>query len=114
MSAFGVTLSMHGLRFQGFVDVVALPARLLVVDLHIERQRKLALREHGIEMRGQRLEDMFAGLLAGGEIAPLPEPQDHVEKAEIWVAVGDRIVLAFDGADADATEREDAGLNRGV
>src|SRR5215475_11953467 len=40
-SVFGVGLSMGGLRFQGIVDVVALPARLLVVDLHVERQGEL-------------------------------------------------------------------------
>src|SRR6185437_4929846 len=112
-SDLGVALSMGGLRFQGFVDVVALPARFLVVDLHVERQRKLALCEHGIEMGRERLEDMLAGLLAGGEIAPLAEPQHHRKKAQIGVAVGDGVVLAFDGADADAAEREDAGLHRG-
>src|SRR6185312_9686968 len=112
-SDLGVTLSMGGLRFQGFVDVVALPARFLVVDLHVERQRELALCEHGIEMGRERLEDMLAGLLAGGEIAPLAEPQHHRKKAQIGVAVGDGVVLAFDGADADAAEREDAGLHRG-
>ena len=30
------------------------------------------------------------------------------------IAVRDRIVLAPDGADADAAEREDAGLDRGL
>src|SRR6185437_10623487 len=88
-SDLGVTLSMGGLRFQGFVDVVALPARFLVVDLHVERQRELALCEHGIEMGRQRLENVLAGLLAGGEIAPLAEPQHHREKTEIGIAVGD-------------------------
>ena len=59
------TLSMGRLHFQGFVDVVALPAGFLVVDLHVERQREFAVREHRIEIGRQRLEDMFAGLLAG-------------------------------------------------
>src|SRR5438045_5545143 len=104
---------MHGLYFQSFVDVVALPAGLLVVDLHVERQRELALREHRIEIDRQRLEDMFARLLAGREVAPFAEPQHHVEKAEIRSSVGNRIVLASDGADANAAEREDAGLDRG-
>src|SRR5712691_11438137 len=111
MSDFDVTLSMHGLRFhsfrfQGFVDVVAFPARLLVVDLHVERQRELALREYGIEIGRQRLEDVRAGLLAGREVAALAEPEHHVEKAEIGISVRDRIMVASDGADADAAERE--------
>src|SRR5689334_10676584 len=110
-SDFGVTLSMDGLRFEGFVDVVALPAHVLVVDLHVERQRELALREHGIEMGGQRLEDMFARFLARREVAAFAEPQHHVEEGEIRIAVGDRVVLASDGAYADAAERKDAGLN---
>src|SRR6478735_4889409 len=113
-SDFGVTSSMGGLRFQGFVNVVALPTRFLVVDLHVERQREFALREDGIEMGRQRLEDVLAGLLAGGEIAALAEPQHHRKEAEIGVAVGDGVMLAFDGADADAAEREDAGLHRGL
>src|SRR4029079_12434452 len=60
------------------------------------------------------LEDMFAGLLAGGEVAPFAEPQHHVEKAEMRVAVGNRIMLAAHGANANAAKREDAGLNRGL
>src|SRR6201996_5463492 len=113
-SDFGVALSMGGLCFQRFVNVVALPARFLVVDLHVERQGELGLRKDGIEMRGQRLEDMLAGLLPGGEGAAFAEPQPHVEEAEVRIAVGDRVVLASDGADADAAEREDAGLGRGL
>src|SRR5665213_2419533 len=35
-SDFGVILSMRGLRFQRLVNVVALPAGFLVVDLHVE------------------------------------------------------------------------------
>src|SRR5690242_18756269 len=93
-SPLGVTLSMGSLRFQRFVDVVALPARLLVVDLHVERQRKFLLREHGIEMGRQGLEDMLAGLLAGREIATFAEPQYHVEEGEIRIAVRDRVILA--------------------
>src|SRR5882724_1002173 len=111
---FGVTLSMRGLRFQGLVNVVALPAGFLVVDLHVERQRELAGRKHRIEMVGQDAKNMLAGLLAGGEIAALAEPQHHVEKAEMFPAVGDGKMLAADGADADAPERKDAGLHRGL
>src|SRR6201995_2690559 len=66
-SAFGVALSMRDLRFQGFVDVVALPAGFLVVDLHVERQRELAGGEYRIEIGRERLEDMLAGFLARGE-----------------------------------------------
>src|ERR1700733_7955362 len=61
---FGVTLSMRGLHFQNLVDVVALPAGFLVVDLHVERQRELALRKNGIEKVGEGSEDMLARLLA--------------------------------------------------
>src|SRR5262245_6766294 len=113
-SDFGVTLSMSGLCFQSFVNVVALPTRFLVVDLHVERQRELGLCEDGIEMRRQRLEDMLARLLPRGEIAAFAEPQHHVEEAEVRIAVGDGVVLASDRADADAAEREDAGLGRGL
>ena len=49
-----------------------------------------------------------------GEVAAFAEPQHHVEKAEIRLAVGDRVMLASDGADADAAEREDAGFDRGL
>ena len=35
-------------------------------------------------------------------------------KPKLRLAVGDRIMLASDGADADAAEREDAGLDRGL
>src|SRR5205085_6558782 len=91
-TSFGVTLSMHGLYFQSFVDVVALPAGLLVIDLHIERQRELALLEFRIEIARPGLDDMFALRLAGREVAPFAEPQHHVEKAEIRSSVGNRIV----------------------
>ena len=57
---------------------------------------------------------MFAGLLSGREVAPLAKPQHHVEEAEALVAVGDRIVLASDGADTNAPEREDAGFDGGA
>src|SRR3981189_16035 len=57
-TSFGVTLSMDRLHFQGFVDVVAFPAGVLVVDLHVERQCEFHLLEHRIEMGRQRLEDM--------------------------------------------------------
>ena len=49
-----------------------------------------------------------------GEVAALAEPQHHVEKAEVRVAVGDRKMLASDGADANAAERKDAGFHRGL
>src|SRR6478609_1930719 len=113
-TSFGVTLSMGRLHFQGFVDVVALPAGFLVVDLHVERQRKFRLLEHRIEIGRQRLEDMFAGLLAGGEVAPFAESQHHVEKAEVRVTVGDCVMLATHRTNANAAEREDAGFNRGL
>ena len=70
--------------------------------------------EHRIEIGRQRLEDMLAGLLAGSEVAAFAEPQHHVEKAETRVAVGNRVMLAANGADADAAEREDAGFHRGL
>ena len=35
-------------------------------------------------------------------------------EAEVLLAVGDRIVLASDGANANTAEREDAGLDRGL
>jgi hypothetical protein len=57
---------------------------------------------------------MLARLLAGGEVAAFAEPQHHVEKAAILAAVGNRKVLAFDGADANTSEREDPGLDRGL
>src|ERR1700749_4025639 len=110
MSAFGVTLSMGGLRFQRFMNVVALPAGLLIIDLHVERQSEFALRKDRIEIRRQCLEDMFAGLLAGGEVAAFAEPQHHVEETKVRIAVGNRVMLAPDRADADAAEWKDAGL----
>src|SRR4051812_16930437 len=111
-SVFGVGLSMGGLRFQGVVDVVALPARVLVVDLHVEREGEFRDCEDGIEMPGERLEDMLAGRLAGWQIAAFADAQHHVEKAVVLPRVRNRIMLASDGADADAAEREDAGLDR--
>src|SRR5665213_1464508 len=114
MSAFGVTLSMRNLRLQSLVYVVALPAHFLVVDLHVERQREFAVGESRIEIIGERLEDMLAGLLAGGEIAALAKPQYHREEAEIGVAVGNGIMLAADGADAGAADRENPGLQGGL
>src|SRR3954454_16906189 len=98
---FGATLSMCRLRLQRLVDVVALPTGLLVVDLHVERQRELAFREYRIEIGRQHLEDMLAGFLPRGEVAAFAEPQHHVEKAEMRSAIGDRGVLAADGADTD-------------
>src|ERR1700722_17100968 len=114
MSDFGVILSIRGLHLQRLVDIVALPAHLLVVDLHVERQRELARCKDGIEMVGQSAKDMLARLLAGGEIAALAKAQQHREEAEMRIAVGDGIMLAPDGADADAAEREDSGLHRGL
>src|SRR6185312_7571477 len=110
----GAILSMRGLDFQSIVDVVALPARLLVVDLHVERQREFAVRKHRIEIGGQRLEDMLAGLLAGGEVAALAKPQHHVEKPEIRTSIGDGIMLATNAADTDAAEWKDPGFDRGL
>src|SRR3954447_21335379 len=104
-SVFGVGLSMGGLRFQGVVDVVALPAGVLVVDLHVERQSEFAGGGDGVEVVGEGLEDVLAGLLAGREIAAFANAQHHVEKAVILPRIGDRIMFAFDSADADAAER---------
>src|SRR5881396_2116412 len=91
-TSFGVTLSMCGLYFQSVVDVVAFPAGVLVVDLHVERQREFAIGKDRIEVSGQRSEDMFAGFFAGCEVASLAEPQHHVEKAEVRLAVGDGVM----------------------
>src|SRR5437868_11832425 len=57
---------------------------------------------------------MLAGLLSGREVTSFTEAQHHVEEAVALPAVGDRIMLALDGADANAAEREDAGLDRGI
>src|SRR5450756_1389899 len=116
---FGVTLSMRGLRFRspGFenlVDVVALPAGFLVVDLHVERQRELAAGEDRIEMAGEDLEDMLAGPLAGREVAPFAEPQHHGEKPEMRIAVGDRVMFAPECANANPPERKNPGFHRGL
>src|ERR1700712_4307070 len=89
ISAFGVILSMRRLRFQSVVNVVALPARFLVVDLHVERQREFALCKNRIEARRQRLEDMFAGFFPRGEVAAFAETQHHVKKTKIRTAIGD-------------------------
>src|SRR5450759_185244 len=113
-SDFGMALSMRGLHLQGLVDIVALPAGFLVVDLHVERQRERACGENRIEIAGQRLEYMLAGLPAGGEIAPLAKPQHHGEKAELRIPVGDGVVLASDSADANAAERKNPGFHRGL
>src|SRR4051794_14812942 len=111
---FGVTLSMRGLRFQGFMDVVALPAGFLVVDLHVERQRKFGLLEHRIEMVGQGPEYVLAGVLAGSEVASLAKPQYHIEKGKMRRAVGDGEMFAANGADPDAAEWKDPGFDRGL
>src|SRR3981189_3646218 len=104
--AFGITLSMRGLRFQKVVDIVALPAGFLVVDLHVERQRELAARKDRVEIGGQRLEDMFAGLLSGRTIPALAQPQHHVEKAEIRRTDGDGVLPEAYRADANAAQRD--------
>jgi hypothetical protein len=39
---------------------------------------------HRIEIGRQGLENMFAGLLAGGEVAAFAEPQHHVEKEKCF------------------------------
>src|SRR5260370_28463123 len=74
---------LFGLGGELFVDVVALPAGLLVVDLHLERQRERALRKHGIEMIGQHSENILADLLTLREVAALSNTQHHIEKPEI-------------------------------
>src|SRR3954451_12453140 len=113
-ASLGVTLSIVSLHFQSFVDVVAFPAGVLVIDLHVKRQRELLLRKHRIEKSRQRFEDLLAGFFAGGEVAAFAEPQHHVEKRQVRLAVGDRIMLASDGANPDAAEREDTGLDGGL
>src|SRR5258708_31179250 len=102
---------MRALCFQSLVDVVALPAGLLVVDLHVERQGELACSKDRIEMVGEDAEYMLAGLLAGGEIAPLAKTQDHVEKTVLRSPVGDGVMLATDGTDANAAERKNPGFH---
>src|ERR1700676_5288752 len=119
ISAFGVALSMRGLRFrnlrfQRLVNVVALPAGFLVVDLHVERQREFAPGENRIEMGREHLENVFARFRAGWEIAPLAKPQHHIEKAELRIAVGNRIMFAANGADPNPPERKDPGFHRGL
>src|SRR5437868_366663 len=84
----GVISSMRRLGLQRLVDIIALPAGFLVVDLHVERQRELALRECRVEIGRQHLEDMLAGLFARREVAAFAKPQHHVEKAEMRPAVG--------------------------
>ena len=64
-------------------------------------------------MGRQYLENMFAGLLAGCEVAALAEPEHHVEKTVTRLAIRDRKMLAADGADADAAERKNSGLDCG-
>src|ERR1700721_4485925 len=100
---------MRCLRLQGLVDVVALPAGFLIVDLHVKRQCEFALGKHRIETVRQRLEDMLSGLLAGRKIAPLAKPQHHVEKAEIRAPIGDGVVLATDSANPNAAKRKMPG-----
>ena len=56
---------------------------------------------------------MLAGFLARREIAALAKTQHHVEKPEIRPPVGDGVMLATDGTDLNAAEREDPGFHRG-
>src|ERR1700761_3935061 len=96
---FGVTLSMGGgLHFrsllQGFVDVVAFPAHILVVDLDVEREGEVATGEEGIEIARQRLEHVLAGLLAGREITSFADAQQQRDEAVLGIAVGNGIMLA--------------------
>src|SRR5262249_2148803 len=65
-------------------------------------------------MRRERLEDVLASLLARSQIAAFAEPQHHVEEAVLGIAVSNRIMLAAECANADAAEREDAGLDGGL
>src|SRR5665213_642803 len=123
-SAFGVTLSMgrlllrslrlRSVGLQRLMDVVALPAHLLVIDLHVERKREFAAGEYRIEIAGERLENMLAGLLAGGEVAALAKPQHHRQKCKLRIAVGDGVVLAAHRADAGASHGENPGLDGGL
>ena len=92
------------------MDVVAFPAGFLVVDLHVKRQRALASRKDRVEVIGEGAENMFAGLLAGRQIAPLAKPQHHVEEAEVRTSIGDGVMLATDGTNTNAAKRENAGL----
>src|ERR1700733_5552891 len=111
VTLLGVTLSMGGLCLQSLMDVVALPTGLLVVDLHVERQSEFAFCKHRIEIRRQRAQDVFAGGLAGLQVAAFAEPQHHVEEGKVGIAVADRVMLASHRAHADAAERKDAGLD---
>src|SRR6202790_3812910 len=70
ISAFGAALSMRGLRFrnlrfQRLVNVVALPAGFLVVDLHVERQREFAPGENREQIEQTNIENVFVGVRAG-------------------------------------------------
>ncbi len=72
----------------------------------------LLLAKDRIQTGGECREDVVAGLLAGSEVAALAEPQHRVEESEFRTAVGDRIMLAAHGTNADAAERENAGFDR--
>ena len=65
-------------------------------------------------MDGERAEDLLARLLARREIAALAKPQHHGEKAVLRVAVGDGVMLAPDGTDANTPERKNPGFHRGL
>src|ERR1700687_887833 len=89
--------TMRSLCLQNSMDVVAFPAGFLVVDLHVKRQRTLASRKDRVEVIGEGAENMFAGLLAGRQIAPLAKPQHHVEEAKMRTSIGDGVMLATGG-----------------
>ena len=57
---------------------------------------------------------MFAGLLAGRQIAPLAKPQHHIEKTEMRLAIGNGVVFAADRANANASERKNPGFHRSL
>src|SRR5690348_15573301 len=105
---------MRGLRFQRFMNVVALPTGFLVVDLHVKRQRELAAGKDRIEVAGERAENLFASPLAASEIAPLAKPKYHGQKTEMVCTIGYRVVLAADGAHANPSDRENTRLDRSL
>ena len=87
------------------MDVIAFPARFLVVDLHVERQRERTGGKYRIEVIGKGAKNMFASIPAGCHVPPLAKAQDHVEKAVLRIAVRDGVIFAADGANANAAER---------
>jgi hypothetical protein len=65
------------------------------------------------ELCANSAENVLAGLLAGRQIAALAKPQHHIEETEMRLSVGDRVMLAADRANANATERKNPGFYRG-